>query len=139
MHDAPRHCYIILFLFYFVSSARMSNAFCSIYIKLHEEVKHFMGLLAQRTFLPLSLAKRALMGFWIFGDNLESIILQFGLFCSKHITLHLFLLNEAHLLIHYFHAHLPTLAVFLNTILVASAFPYPLELARDFTAYNLSA
>lgn len=47
MHDAPRCCYN---MFCFVSSPRMCIAFGSVYIRLHEEAQHFMGLLAQAAF-----------------------------------------------------------------------------------------
>lgn len=117
-------------LFCFVSRARVGNAFGSVSTKLQR--KHSVSWLSwpRQHFQPLCSVNNALVGFRIVSDSLEPIILKFGLFPPKLITLHLLLLNEAHMLIRHFHAHLPRLAgVLLSAVLVTSAFPYPLELA----------
>lgn len=80
-------------------------------------------------FQPLPLVMTALIGFQTVNDSLEPIILYFGLFPPKLITLHLLTLDEAHMLRCHFHAHLPRLTgAFWNAIPVASAFPHSLEL-----------
>lgn len=62
-------------LFGLVSSAKVGNAFKSVYTKLCEEAQCFMGLLALQHFQPLTLVKNALKGFWTVNDSLEPIIL----------------------------------------------------------------
>lgn len=93
-------------------------------------------------FQPWPLMMSALIGFQTVNDSSAPIILYFGLFSPKLITLHLLTLNEAHMPICHFHAHLPGLrGAFWNAIPVTSAFPHSLELTvrecGDFTFYGL--